>query len=401
MKVLYLDCFSGISGDMCLGAMVGAGVGFGALKREIAKLGLGGYSISSRRVQRAGIESVKITVRLTAQEPARGWREINGIIARAELSDRVKERSLDCFRRLFEAEARVHGGKPELVHLHELGATDALIDIVGTMISMELLGVDKVFSSAINLGSGTVKAMHGVLPVPAPATLELLKGVPVYSSGPALELATPTGAAIAATLSEGFGPMPLMSVGAVGIGAGGHDPEGHANVLRVIIGEGMGVAAREDEGIWVVEASIDDMNPQVYEYVIGRLLETGALDVALAPVIMKKSRPGVIVKALCPANARTSVIETLFRETTTIGVRHYPVQRTVLDRKFEDAQTPWGKVRVKVSSLRAEVVRATPEYEDCVRLAKSSGVALLDVMDAARASFSRSGHRPTKARPRR
>ena len=383
MKALYFDCFSGISGDMCLGAIADAGGGLAPIKREIGKLGLTGYSISARRAARAGIDALSVSVRLKGKEPARGWAEIKSIITRSALSDAVKERSLACFRRLFETEAKIHGSSPDEVHLHELGATDALVDIVGTMAAIELLGVERVYASAINVGSGVVRAAHGMLPVPAPATAELLKGIPVYASGPAFELTTPTGAAIVATLCSGFGQMPAISIGSIGYGAGGRDIEGYPNALRAIVGE-VPAETSADDGVVVIEATIDDMSPQVYEYAIERLLAEGALDVWLAPVIMKKSRPGVVLTVLCTDETRPAVIETLFRETTTIGVRHHRAGRTVLDRRIEDAATPWGKVRIKVSSMGEKVVQRTPEYEDCAALARKSGVPLLDVIEAAK-----------------
>ena len=386
MKALYFDCFSGISGDMCLGALADAGAGLGPIKRELGKIALKGYSISSRRVARAGIDALSVRVSLKAKEPSRKWDDIKSIITRSALPDVVKERSLKCFRRLFEAEAKVHGSSADEVHLHELGATDALVDIVGTMVAVELLGVRRVYASAINVGSGTVRAAHGVLPVPAPATAELLKGIPVFSSGPAFELTTPTGAAIISTLSSGFGPMPPIAINSIGYGAGGRDIEGHPNALRVMVGEMAGDIVA-DEAVMVVEATIDDMSPQVYEYAIERLLAAGALDAWLTPVIMKKSRPGVVLTVLCAGEAQPDVIETLFRETTTIGVRHYRAGRTVLGREIGEASTPWGKVRVKVSSLGEEVVQRTPEYEDCAALARDAGVPVLDVIDAARAGL--------------
>ncbi len=387
MKALYFDCFSGISGDMCLGALADAGGGLAPIKRELVKLGIAGYSIGSRRVSRSGIDALSVRVGLKGKEPARRWAGIRSIITRSGLSSAVKERSLACFRRLFEAEAKVHGGQYDDVHLHELGATDALVDIVGTMVAIELLAVERVYASAINVGSGTVRAAHGVLPVPAPATAEVLKekNIPVYSCGPAFELTTPTGAAIVATVSSGFGQMPAMAIGSIGYGAGGRDTEGHPNVLRAMVGEVSAVTSTDDS-VTVVEATIDDMSPQVYGYAIERLLAAGALDAWLAPVIMKKSRPGVVLTVLCTEEARPAVIETLFKETTTIGVRHHRAGRTVLDRRIEEAATPWGKVRVKVSSMGAEVVQRTPEYEDCAALARNSGIPLLDVIEAAKKS---------------
>lgn len=384
MRVLYFDCFSGISGDMCLGALVDAGVKFSALKREVSKLGLTGYTLSAKRVWRCGIGATSVSVKLKGRQHARKWADIEGIISGSALGETVKARSLACFELLFKAEGKVHGAPPKDIHLHELGATDALVDITGTMAAVELLGVDQVYCSAINVGAGTVKAAHGVLPVPAPATELVLRGMPIYSSGPAYEMTTPTGAAIAATLSRRFGPMPAMSVTASGYGAGGRDPQGHPNVLRVMLGE---PAAQADD-VWVIEANIDDMNPQVYAYASERLFEAGALDVWMTPVMMKKARPATVLSVLCDEAAKPRVIETLFRQTTTIGVRHHKAARTVLERKITKAKTPWGVVRVKVSSYHGKVMRATPEYEDCANLAREFNVPLLEVIEAARGRAS-------------
>jgi len=377
MKTAYFDCFSGISGDMCLGALVSAGVPLGTLKRELRELPLGGYALIAKEARRAGLAALKVEVELSQpneSQMGRRFKDISSIIRDSGLSPSVKQKGLEIFRRLFEAEAQVHGESFSKIHLHELGAVDAVVDVIGTLICLEHLGVEKVVSSPLNLGSGTVKAAHGELPVPAPATMRLLKGVPVYSSGAPHELTTPTGAAIMTALASGFGDMPLMRVEAEGAGAGGRDIKGRPNVLRVLIGE---TASSGDE-ISVIETNIDDMDPRLYEEVMGRLFKAGALDVFLTNIMMKKGRPGVKLTVLCPDELRPALSEIILRETTTLGVRHYRAGRTVLDRKTVTVRTRFGPLRVKTASVDG-VVKAMPEYEDLRRASQKHGVPVAEV----------------------
>jgi len=382
MKVAYFDCFSGISGDMCLGALVDAGVPLREIEKGLKKLKIGGYRLAERKVLRAGIAATKVDVILKSEirskkSEVRRWKDIQSIIKDSALHEKIKKQGLQIFRNLFEAEAKVHGKTINTTHLHELGCVDCLVDIFGTLIGLSYLGIDKICSSPINLGSGSTRTSHGIMPVPAPATAELLKGIPCYSSGPAFEMTTPTGAVLLKTLSSGFGSMPLFSSTSIGTGAGNMDPEKHPNILRVMIGkndEGL-----YDETVTIIEANIDDMNPQVYEYVMEKLFEQGALDVFLTPVIMKKSRPGVLLTVLCKNDQRSEMCETILKETTTIGVRFYEAGRVTMQRKIMRVKTRYGDIRIKQSTL-GDIRRCTPEYEDCKKMAKEQNAALHDIL---------------------
>ncbi len=385
MRTAYFDCFSGISGDMCLGALVSAGVPMGHLKKELGKVPVSGYSLASRRVRRAGVEALKVDVKL-AKEKAKGrkYKDITKIIKESSLSTSVRKRGLHIFKRLFEAEAHVHGEPYTKVHLHELGAVDALVDVLGTLICLEKLGIERVVASALNLGSGTVSTSHGELPVPSPAALRLLEGAPVYSSGLPYELTTPTGAAIITGVASGFDGMPLMKLDRAGIGAGGLDVKGRPNVLRVLIGETL---ASEGE-VAVIETNIDDMDPRLYEDVTEKLFKAGALDVFLTNILMKKGRPGVKLTVLCDEQRRPRLSEIILRETTTLGLRHSRAGRTVLERKIGKVETRFGPVRVKVASVDG-VVKAMPEYEDLRRAAKRHGVPVSEVAAEAARKFNK------------
>lgn len=391
MKIAYFDCFSGISGDMSLGALVDAGVPLKGLENGLRKLKLRGYRLREQKVLRAGIAATKVDVVLKAEgrgpgAEGRKWKDIQKIIKDSSLPENIKKQGLQIFKNLFEAEAKVHGSSIEKTHLHELGCVDCLVDIFGTLIGLSMLGVEKVYASPINLGSGSTKTSHGILPVPAPATAELLKGIPCYSSGPAFEMTTPTGAVLLKSLSSGFGSMPVFSAEVIGMGAGNKDPEERPNILRVMIGQED--ASLHSETITIIETNIDDMNPQVYEYVMDRLFDAGALDVFLTQVIMKKSRPGVLLTVLCSAEKKNDIITIIMKETTTIGVRLYDAGRVTMKREIKQVQTRYGKVRVKQSALGSSV-KITPEYEDCKSIAQNTGLSLLEVMDNVRNSLTR------------
>jgi pyridinium-3,5-bisthiocarboxylic acid mononucleotide nickel chelatase len=431
MRAVYFDCFAGVSGDMIIGAQLDLGVDLEAMKRQLASLGLEGYQIKSRRVERGGIAAAKFDVEVdeTAQ-PARSLAEIRSIIVGSSTTDHVKHQAIRVFERLAEAEARVHGTTPDKVHFHEVGAVDSIIDIVGAMIGFEILGVERFFCSALRLGSGSVNSEHGLLPVPAPATAELLRGVPVYAGELEGEFVTPTGAAIVATLCEVFGPMPSMRVERVGYGAGSRDPKGFPNALRLMIGEmeeagergspdaylaadkgavasgrqshrgpepaqilGSGnttqtkVYATSDETIAVIETNIDDMNPQVYGFVMEHAFALGALDVFMAPVQMKKDRPGVLLTVLCEPETVETMIDMLLTETTTLGVRYYEAKRRVLERSIETVETRYGPVRIKVARDGARTLHFQPEYEDCARRALEANAPFLEVHAAAAAAY--------------
>ena len=386
MTLAYFDCFSGISGDMILGALVDAGVGIDVLRGELEKLNLPGYEITALKVMRSGIASTKVHVCLAeSEQPVRHLADIKKIIQSSSLSPAVKERSLAIFGRLAEAEAKVHGTDPEKVHFHEVGAVDAIVDIVGSVIGLELLGIKEIHASPVNLGSGTITTAHGTLPVPAPATVELLKGVPAYGSSISFELTTPTGSVILTTVSSSFGPMPNMKLLKTAYGAGGRDIPGQPNVLRLLIGEAS--THYEADTSLVIETNIDDMNPQVYDYVIEKLMQQGAQDVYLTPIIMKKGRPAILLSVLTDKAKRDAVLDTIFRETTSIGVRIREVGRMKLVREIKEVVTRFGKIRIKVSKLSDETLTATPEYEDCRKIAEEQQAPLKKVIEEAKSVF--------------
>ena len=388
MTFAYLDCFSGISGDMTLGALVDAGVGIDVLRSELEKLNLPGYEITALKVMRGGISATKVHVCLEDKEqPARHLSDIRKIIEASTLSSSIKQKSIKIFERLAEAEAKVHGTTPDKVHFHEVGAVDAIVDIVGSVIGFEKLGITTMAASPVNLGSGLIKSSHGTLPVPAPATAELLKGIPSYGSPIPFELTTPTGAAILSTLASSFGPMPQMKVDRIAYGAGGKEMEGQPNVLRLMIGEP--AASYDEDTSIVIETNIDDMNPQIYGYLIEKLMKQGAQDVYLTPIIMKKGRPAILLSVLTDKAKTDALLDILFRETTSIGVRIQEVGRKKLSREIREVETVYGKVRVKVSLKNGEALTATPEYEDCRKIAEEKQVPLKTILQEARAVFSR------------
>ncbi len=383
--IAYFDCFSGISGDMVLGALVDAGADLRSIEAELRKLGLEGWTISAEKVKRGAIFATKVKVETTEGHHHRGLSIILGRIDKADLAPRAADRARKIFTRLAEAEAKVHNTPVEEVHFHEVGAVDSIVDIVGAAIGFELMGIDEFACSAMDVGAGQVKTAHGLLPVPAPATAELLRGAPVYTSGIARELVTPTGAAIATTLSTRYAEIPEMTLRAVGYGAGSADFAEKANVLRILIGESAASEAGEhwDAPVSVIETNLDDMSPQIYGYLVDRVLAAGALDVFSTSVQMKKNRPGVLVTILCEQARVARMIDLVFRETTTIGVRTYDARRKVLDRELVPVATPFGEVRVKISRMNGSVLNATPEYEDCQRIAAEKGIPLRQVIAAA------------------
>ena len=393
MKICYLECFSGISGDMLLGALADAGAGQAELRSGIAKLGLDGIELKFEKCLRAGIGGTNLTVDVAQDHDHRSLSRIEEIIHASALDEEVKSRSVGIFRRLGEVEAAIHQVPVEKVQFHEVGALDSITDIVGACIGFQLLGVEKIYCSPLNLGSGTIKAAHGVMPVPAPATAALVKGIPTYSDGPAVELTTPTGAAIVATLASEFGAMPAMRSSAIGYGAGDRDFSGRANLLRVVVGEQS--QATETTEVFVIEANIDDMNPQIAGHVRERLLEAGALDVTLAPVYMKKDRPGFMISVLAKPEDREKLGALLFAETTTLGTRMYAAQRRVLERTWRQVTTKFGDVRVKVASENGSVRNFTPEYDDCRKIAIEEGVPLKDVIQQANFEYLRMGESET------
>jgi len=402
MRIAYFDCFAGIAGDMTVGALLDAGLEFDLLQAELAKLGVPGYRLRRTSVKRHHIAGTKFDVLLEhevayhaheqhdehehghAHHPEHVHRRLSDvveIITKARFSSQVTERAIRIFTRLGEAESQMHDVPLDEVHFHEVGAIDAIVDIVGVCIGIESLGIEKVYASPIRVGTGTITVAHGTMPLPAPGTLELLRGVPVLHTDLPFELVTPTGAAIITTLAESFGTPPLFVPDKVGYGAGGRDPEEIANLLRVEIGE---TVAREGwDEVVMLETNIDDMTPEVYGYLIERLLGAGAKDVFLTPVIMKKNRPGIVVSVLTDEATKDRVADLLFRETPTLGVRFSRMSRRVLARQAATVGTPWGPVRVKRAEWDGEV-RVTPEYDDCAAVARQYGVPILEVYEAVR-----------------
>jgi hypothetical protein len=383
--IAYFDCSSGISGDMTIGALVDAGVPIERLKKELSNLRIKGYSLNVKKVKRNGFRATKvdvIVIQSKRRTELRRFKDIKEIIDRSSLHPEIKQKGLLIFRRLFEAEARVHGRRYTNIHLHELGAVDCIVDIFGTLIGLDILGIETVYSSPLNLGSGTVKTEHGILPVPAPATLELLKNRPVYSSNIPFELTTPTGAVLISSLASKFGPIPDMKVSKIGIGAGSQNFKEQPNILRLLIGQTTGEIENITENIMVIETNIDDMNPQIYEYVMDKLFNAGALDVFLTQLIMKKNRPGIKLTVLCNEDKKEDLIEIILSETTTIGVRYYKAQRKILQRQIELLNTKFGRIKVKKTQLSKKVQKISPEYEDCKRIAKKFNIPLFEVMKA-------------------
>ncbi len=393
--IAYFDCFSGISGDMVLGALVDAGAGVRAIEQELRKLGLDGWTISAEKVKRGAIFATRVKVEAQEQHHHRGLTEIVRMIEAAGLAPRAADRAKKIFTRLGEAEARVHGVPIERVHFHEVGAVDSIVDIVGAAIGFELLGIDEFACSALDVGAGQVMTAHGMLPVPAPATAELLRGVPTFSSGIQSELVTPTGAAIATALSSRYAEMPAMTLRVIGYGAGSAESPEKPNVLRLLIGERSTSEAGEHWGapVTVIETNVDDMSPQIYGYFAERALAAGALDVFSTPAQMKKNRPGLLITLVCEADNAARLIDLVFRETTTIGLRTHEVRRKTLDRESVPVETSFGEVRMKVSRMNGSVLNATPEYEDCKKIADERGIPLKQVIAAASFEFQKRGEK--------
>jgi uncharacterized protein (TIGR00299 family) protein len=381
MKIAYFDCFSGVSGDMILGALIDAGLDPGDLRKALAGIPLSGYEISAEKAVKNGITGTRFNVTVSGKQRERNLSDILKIIHESSLKEPAKKSAGDIFRNIARVEANIHSKKIEEIHFHELGAVDSIIDIAGACAALDMMGIDIVHCSRINVGEGFVKSEHGLLPVPAPATASLLLGVPIYSSGAQAELATPTGAAIIAHFSKQYGPMPDMKARSVGYGAGMKDLAA-PNLLRVFIGEGGIQAGRET--IVALETNIDDMNPEFYQHVSERLLESGAMDVYTTPVIMKKTRPGVQLTVLAREETQEALTGIIFEETTTAGIRINRMERVALDREMRTIRTRFGEIGVKLLYSGGRVVTASPEYEDCRRLAKSEGVPLKEVYDEAK-----------------
>jgi hypothetical protein len=399
VRIAYLDTLSGISGDMTVGALLHAGVPLDRVREAVAVLGLPGVEVTAERVLRSGIAATKFHVRVDGDHPDdptsavhahrhghRAWAEIRDLLAASALESRVKETALAIFGRLAEAEGRVHGVPAETVEFHEVGALDAIVDVVGAATGFAHLGIEAVHVGPLPLGQGRVRAAHGPLPVPAPAVVELLRGRPVRPEDGTTELVTPTGAAIVAALARPE-PVPEMRIEAVGYGAGDRILPDRPNVLRLLVGEP--VVAPGVDDVVVIETTIDDLNPQIYEHVLERLLGAGARDAFLVPVLMKRTRPGTLLRVLAAPADRERLAGIVFEETSTIGIRYTTWRRAVLPREERVVETRYGAVRVKVARAPDGTANVAPEFEDCRRLAVAAGVALKTVYQAAVAAALR------------
>jgi len=389
MRTLYFDCFAGASGDMILGAMVAAGVDPNFLRQQLALLPVSGFRVEFETVNRSGLSATYARVETAPEHKHRHLADIKQIIEQSNLSECVKQVSVRIFTRLAEAEARVHNEPIEQVHFHEVGALDAILDVVGAAICFDSLKIERFVCSPLHVGSGMVQMAHGSFPVPPPAVAELLKGVPFYSKDLQGELLTPTGAAIITTVCKEYGPIPQMTSASTGYGAGTREYPNFPNVLRVFVGETESNPAT-DERLWMIETNLDDASPQIIGHVMDRVLESGALDCFFTPVQMKKNRPGVLLSVLCGSGDKEAVMKLLFMETTTLGVRSYQVERRALERRVVQVETQYGPIDVKVAHLDGRVVNEMPEFEQCREAAVKADVPLKVVEEAARVAFAKS-----------
>jgi uncharacterized protein (TIGR00299 family) protein len=382
MKIAYFDCFSGISGNMILGALIDAGLDLKELELELRKLRISGFELHAERTERQGISGTKFKVEISERQVERHLKDITQLIDQSDLSDAVKELSNKIFKQLASIEAKIHNKGVEEIHFHEVGGLDSIIDVIGSVVGIKKLGIDAVWSSKIHVGTGFVECQHGVLPVPAPATLELLKGIPIYSRAIATELVTPTGACILKNLSRSFGVMPEMKVEKIGYGAGTKDLK-IPNLLRVYVGETSDGEYDKDEVI-LVETNIDDMNPELFDYACEMLLNQGALDVFMTSILMKKNRPATMLSVLAPPDRMDRILSTIFAETTTLGVRIHRVERKKLVRETISVRTRFGEIKVKVSRVGEQIQNVAPEYEECKEMAIRQNVPLREVYDEVR-----------------
>lgn len=388
MKVLCYDCFSGISGDMNLGAMLDLGIELSYLKGELEKLNLGGWELIAEKSQRHGISGTKVTVRQTVHEHAhRHLSDIQKIINGSSLPDEVKGLSMLIFRKIAEAEAKVHGIPVDEVHFHEVGAIDSIVDITGAAICFAALKPEAVFVSEIELGGGFVKCDHGSLPVPAPATAEIVRDMPVRTGGVGFEATTPTGAAILSVLGTEFGSTQAIKISRTGYGVGHKDHPEIPNLLRVSLGETVSLSATGHKAL-LIESNIDDMNPEFYDHVSERLFKAGASDVYFSQIIMKKGRPGVVLKVICETHLEDVIKEIIFRESTTLGVRTFEFRKETLAREFGKINTQYGEMTVKKSFYENVPVSVKPEYEECKRIAAENGIPVKEVYNHVMALLS-------------
>ncbi len=382
MRIAYFDCIGGASGDMLLGALIDAGCDVEELRGRLAALHLSDFELATRRVVKNGFSATKVDVIVADTVPERHLAEIEVIVEGSDLSPAIKSQAIAIFRRMAEVEAGIHGTTLEHVHLHELGGVDTIVDVVGVLLALDALGIEKVYASSLPMGRGFVRGAHGQIPLPAPATVALLKGVPIVGSEIEKELVTPTGAALLSSLAAGFGPIPPMTLAAAGYGAGGRDLP-IPNLVRLLLGDQATPAHLGVESVVILETNIDDMNPQVYDHVMARLFKAGALDVFLTSIQMKKNRPGILLRVIARPSDTGPLTDILLAETSTLGVRQQIMSRVSLRREIRTVETPYGAVRVKIAAFGDGQRRAAPEYDDCRRLAEQQGVPLRDVYRAA------------------
>ncbi|MEX2118782.1 MAG: nickel pincer cofactor biosynthesis protein LarC [Pirellulales bacterium] len=385
MRIAYLDCLSGISGDMTLGALVDAGVELAAISEALDSLGLPNCRLVATEVKKKGFRATQITVEHEPEHAHRHLHHITDMIDASRLTERQKDLARRIFIRLAEAEAKVHGTTVRKVHFHEVGAVDSIADIVGAAVGWDLLAADRIIASSVPTGRGTVSIAHGLCSIPAPATAELLRGIPLAESNVNAELTTPTGAAILATLVDSFGPVPAMKIEQIGYGAGQRDLTEQANLLRLLVGESSQPMAADQ--VWVVETNLDDVSGEVVGYATTRLWETGALDVYTTAIQMKKNRPGVMLTVLCQAEHIEQVEKILFRETATLGVRRWPASRHKLERRPHQVQTEFGPIEGKLGWIAGQEASFSPEFESCSRVAAERGLPLKAVYEAAQKAF--------------
>jgi uncharacterized protein (TIGR00299 family) protein len=391
LKIAYFDCFSGVSGDMTLGALLACGASEEGLRNSLAGLNLTGWELDVRETEQNGIGAVDVTVRVTEEQGhGRHLYHIEEILQKSSLADSVRERALQVFTHLANAEAKIHQTTPDRIHFHEVGAVDAIVDIVGAAVCLELLGVDGVYCSPLPMGRGFVECMHGTIPLPAPATVELTQGIPVYGVDVEGELVTPTGAALVKTLASGYGPMPPLKVSSQGFGAGKKRFSERPNLLRVVIGVSVDSASPGASEVTVLETNLDDYNPQFFAPLSAKLFEAGALDVYLTAVQMKKGRPGTLLTALSSPVDAERIAELIFQETSTLGIRLNQSRRFCLERDWATVSTSYGEVRIKRGRWKGTETTASPEFEDVCRAAEASGVPVKTVYAEALAAYRNS-----------
>jgi uncharacterized protein (TIGR00299 family) protein len=392
-RLAWFDCFAGIAGDMALGALLEAGGDIDLLRQGLAGVDIGPWHLEVSATTRAGIGATRVLVVAEGEQPPRPWGALQDRLERADLPPRAREVALATFEALASAEAHVHRVPVDEVHFHEVGAVDSVVDVVGTALLLDQLGIDTVTASSVALGSGTVVARHGTLPVPGPAVMELLRGAPVRAGGVDAELTTPTGAAILAATVTAWGELPPMRIHAVGYGAGTRDHPALPNLLRVVVGDPE--VARADQAAVLLEANVDDMSPELVPWAIERLLAAGAADAWATPIVMKKGRPALVLSVLCRPGLEAAVRAVLWRETTALGVRRIPVRRWMLDRESVEVRVAGGRVRVKLGRDGDQIVNAAPEFEDCAAVARASGRPLKQIMAEAQARALQAGQHPT------